>query len=318
VPPGNGARRRPQLGIRVITYGADTPTRWRQIASHAQAAEQAGADRVIVSGDHVVFGEHLEAYGRPELGGRLGGTVDLGPDAVIPDPIVAMTVVCSVTERVRVMNSLMLAALRRPIVLAKAMASLDTVSGGRVDLSVGIGWQREEYTAAGLEFERRGRLLDHTLEVCQTLWREPRATYLSPELSFEAIHMQPKPLQRGGVPLWISGTVNPGAMRRLARFGTGWNPWGPAQDDVVAAIPRMREAVASFGRDPSEIEVQGGLPLVTDAGGQPLAHPSMEHLPPLVAAGVTNVDVVLPIPSDYQAAVDYLTPWVEVFTQAIR
>ncbi len=318
MPSINRRRGAPQFGVRVITYGADNPIRWRQIADQARAAEQAGADRIIVSGDHVVFGEHLEAYGRPELGGRLGGTVDLGPDAVIPDPIVAMTVVCSVTERVRVMNSLMLAALRRPIVLAKAMASLDTVSGGRVDLSVGIGWQREEYAAAGLEFERRGRLLDHTLEVCQTLWREPRATYSSPELSFEAIHMQPKPLQRDGVPLWISGSVNPGAMRRLARFGTGWNPWGAAQDDVVAAIPRMREAVASFGRDPSEIEIQASLPLVADADGRPLADPSMEHLLPLVEAGVTNVDVVLPIPPDYQAAVDHLTPWVELFKQATR
>jgi probable F420-dependent oxidoreductase len=318
VPSTKRTRRTPQFSIRVITYGADDPTRWREIAGQARAAEHAGADRVIVSGDHVVFGEHLEAYGRPELGGRLGGKVDLGPDAVIPDPIVAMAVVCSVTERVRVMNSLMLAALRRPIVLAKAIASLDTVSGGRIDLSVGIGWQREEYTAAGLDFERRGRLLDHTLEVCQTLWREPRATYSSPELSFEGIHMQPKPLQQDGVPLWISGTVNPRAMRRLARFGTGWNPWGAAQDDLVGAIPRMREAVASFGRDPRDIEILGNLPIVTDAGGLPLPHPSMEHLPPLVEAGVTNVEAVLPIPPDYEAAVDYLTPWVEAFQQAAK
>ncbi len=71
---------------------------------------------------------------------------------------------------------ILLAALRRPVVLAKQLATLDVLSGGRVDLGVGIGWQREEYEAAGLDFATRGRLLDDSLEVCQTLWREPRAS----------------------------------------------------------------------------------------------------------------------------------------------
>lgn len=309
--------RTPQFGIRVITREADDPARWRQVMDQARAAEGAGADRVIVSGEHVVFGEHLEAYGRPELGGRPGGKLDIGPEGSFPDPVVAMAALCAVTERVRIMNSLMLAALRRPIVLAKAVATLDALSGGRIDLCVGVGWQREEYGAAGLSFERRGLLLDHTLEVCQTLWQQSRASYSSPELSFEAIHMRPKPIQPDGVPLWISGTVNHGSMRRLARFGTGWNPWGEEQDNVVEAIPRMREAVAALGRDPSEIEVIGHLPLVVDHHGRPEIDRSMENLAPLVEAGVTNVDVFLPIPTEYRAAEDYLTPWVEAFRKAI-
>ena len=306
----------PRFGFRVITLGADDPLSWGRVIAQARAAEEAGFDRVIVSGDHVVFGEHLEAYGNPELGGRPGGRLDIGPDASFPDPVVAMAVLCGVTKRVRIMNSLMLAALRRPIVLAKAVASLDAVSGGRIDLSVGIGWQREEYAAAGLDFNRRGRLLDHTLDVCQTLWRQPRASYSSPELSFEGIHMRPKPLQEGGVPLWVSGTVNAGSMRRLARYGSGWNPWGEEQDDVVAAIPRMREAVFALGRDPSEVEVLGHLPLVLDRNGQPQPDASMENLGRLVEAGVTNVDVFLPAPADYDAAVDYLAPWADAFRKA--
>jgi alkanesulfonate monooxygenase SsuD/methylene tetrahydromethanopterin reductase-like flavin-dependent oxidoreductase (luciferase family) len=211
----------------------------------------------------------------------------------------------------------MLAALRRPIVLAKAVATLDVVSAGRIDLSVGIGWQREEYGAAGLDFRQRGRLLDHTLEVCRTLWRESPASYSAPELSFDAIHMRPKPVQPGGVPLWISGTVNPGAMRRLARFGTGWVPWGADQDDVVAAIPRMRAAMAALGRDPGEVQVLGHLPLVPDRNGQPQIEASMAGLGRLVEAGVTNVDAFLPIPTEFNAAEDYLTPWVSAFRAAI-
>jgi alkanesulfonate monooxygenase SsuD/methylene tetrahydromethanopterin reductase-like flavin-dependent oxidoreductase (luciferase family) len=267
-----GSKRAPKFGFRVITRDADDPLRWGHVIAQARAAEQAGFDRVIVSGDHVVFGEHLEAYGNPALGGRPGGRLDIGPDASFPDPVVAMAVLCAVTRRVRIMNSLMLAALRRPIVLAKAVASLDAVSGGRIDLSVGIGWQREEYAAAGLDFHRRGRLLDHTLEVCQALWQQPRASYSSPDLSFEGIHMRPKPIQEGGVPLWISG---------------------------------------------NDIEVIGHLPLVSDRNGQPRLDASMENLGRLVEAGVTNVDVFLPAPTEYDAAVDYLAPWAEAFRKAV-
>src|SRR6266700_2074499 len=77
-----------------------------------------------------------------------------------------------------------------------------------LDLGVGIGWQREEYQAAGLDFGVRGRQLDLTLEVCQTLWREQRAKVDVAGLSFGAIHMMPKPLQPGGVPIWVSGRLN--------------------------------------------------------------------------------------------------------------
>src|SRR6185503_17827302 len=100
------------------------------------------------------------------------------------------------------------AALRRPVTLAKELATLDVLSGGRIDLGVGVGWQREEYEAAGLAFEGRGKLLDETLAVCQALWRDRKAGYKSDTLEFGDIHMMPKPLQPGGVPIWVSGTLN--------------------------------------------------------------------------------------------------------------
>ena len=79
------------------------------------------------------------------------------------------------TERVRLATGILLAALRRPVVLAKTAATLDVLSGGRLDLGVGVGWQREEYEAAGLDFDRRGRLLDDTLEVCTRVVDADRA-----------------------------------------------------------------------------------------------------------------------------------------------
>ena len=87
----------------------------------------------------------------------------------------SLAVIAGATTTVRLATGVLLAALRRPAVLAKTAATLDVLSGGRLDLGVGIGWQREEYEAAGLDFAVAGRLLDHTLEVCQLLWTEQRA-----------------------------------------------------------------------------------------------------------------------------------------------
>src|SRR6202011_6390610 len=102
------------------------------------------------------------------------------------EPMTALSVIAGATQRIRLATGILLAALRRPVVLAKAAATLDNLSGGRLDLGVGVGWQREEYEAAGLDFDRRGQLLDHTLAVCQTLWRNSPAHFESDQLTFDA------------------------------------------------------------------------------------------------------------------------------------
>src|SRR5437764_2412685 len=197
----------PQLSIHIWTFSAEDPGGWGHVLDQAVAADQAGVDRVVVS-DHVVFGEHLEAYGRPELGGAEGGRQPTGPDGHWLEPLTVLSVLCGMTSRIRLGTNILIAALRRPVVLAKTAATLDVLSGGRLDLGVGVGWQREEYEAAGLDFGARGRLLDHTLEVCQILWRDSPARIDSEGLSFHSIHQMPHPVQPGGVPIWVSGTLN--------------------------------------------------------------------------------------------------------------
>lgn len=103
-------------------------------------------------------------------------------------------------------------SLPLPSFSAEQPASWDFVlSGGRLDLGVGVGWQKEEYEAAGLDFAERGALLNDTLAACQTLWTQQRAAHKSEHLSFEAIHMMPKPAQPGGVPIWVSSGGSPGS-----------------------------------------------------------------------------------------------------------
>src|SRR5436190_16175491 len=249
-----------RLSVALPTYAPEDPGDWDHLFALARAADAAGVDRVVVS-DHVVFGENMEAYGRPETGGVEGGKQPTGPDGHWLEPLTTLSVLCGMTSRVRLGTNILLAALRRPVVLAKTAATLDVLSGGRLDLGVGIGWQREEYEAAGLDFGNRGELLDHTLLVCQAFWRETAAKLDTPMLAFDAIHMMPKPAQPGGVPIWVSGRINGRVVQRLARFGAGWIPWGDDALSLVSSIPRMRAAVEAAGRDPTGIQVAGTLPL---------------------------------------------------------
>ena len=305
----------PQLSMSLRTFAAENPGGWQHLLELARAADEAGLDRLVLP-DHVVFGEDLEAYGDPAKGGARGGRQPTGPDGHWLDPLATIAHLTAVTARVRFGTSILLAALRRPMVLAKMAATIDVLSGGRLDLGVGVGWQREEYEAAGLSYERRGRLLDHTIEVCQKLWRDQVASHDGDGLTFTNIHQMPKPLQPGGVPVWVSGTVNPRAMQRLARFGTGWIPWGDDADDVVGGIARMRAAVADLGRDPADLQVVGALPVVHDDQRVPDLDRTMEAVPALLAAGVTDVRVRLPVPGDRAAATDYLGGVVTRFQAA--
>lgn len=311
---------RPQLSVWVNTITEHAPLDWEAVFDKARAADRAGVDRVSLTGEHVVLGEHLDAYANPELGGSAGSQHATGPDGYFLEPIVTMSMLAALTSRVRLTSGIMVAALRRPIVLAKAAATLDVLSGGRLDLGVGVGWQREEYQAAALDFDARGRLLDHTLEVCQALWRDRVASYRSPELSFDRIHAMPKPTHPDGVPIWVAGNVARPAMRRLARFGTGWLPWGDASRDpdaLVAVIPRMRDAVAEFGRDPAEIQIAGGVQVVTDRRGRPDAAATMDVVPRLLDAGVTDIRLRgYAIPADPFDAEDCLAALVAAFRAA--
>ena len=301
-----------QLSMALLTFAAEDPGSWQHVLDRAIAADKAGVDRLVVS-DHVVYGENLDAYARPELGGTAGGKQPTGPDGLWLEPITTLSVLAGITTDIRLGTNIVIAALRRPVVLAKSLSTLDVLSRGRVDLGVGVGWQKEEYDAAGLSFEGRGRLLDHTLAVMQTLWREQRAEYKDDLLSFEKIHQMPKPLQPGGVPIWVSGTVNPRVIKRIARFGSGWIPWGDSAKELAPAIAKMREGVAATGRDPSDIQIVGNLPPVRGGDGKVDIDRSLDGVPALVDAGVTDVRAGLNIPDDPSAAHDYLSGVVQKF-----
>ena len=307
----------PALSIQPWNFSPKDPGvgGWKPMLDQARAADAAGIDRIVVS-DHVILGEKLEAYGDPTVGGIEGGQQPTGPDGQWLEPLTVLSMWAAITTRTRLMTGILIAGLRRPAVLAKAAATLDVLSERRLDLGVGVGWQREEYEANGIPFEHRGARLDRTLDICQTLWREEPAAYESDEVRFEKIHCNPKPLQPGGVPLWISGTLNRNVLRRIVRFGSGWVPWGPDAMNPAAGLARIREELEAGGRDASGFQVTSYVPVETRSDGSVDVDRTMAAVPPMVEAGITDLRVTLTLPSELAAATDLLSPIVEGFRAA--
>lgn len=309
--------RSPTLSIQLWNFAPKDPGEggWKPLLDQARAADAAGIDRLVVS-DHVILGENLDAYADPKAGGMEGAQQPTGPDGHWLDPLTVLSMWAAITTHTRLMTGILIAALRRPATLAKQTASLDVLSQGRLDLGVGVGWQREEYEANGVPHAHRGARLDQTLEICQTLWREQSASYRSEEVNFEKIHCMPKPLQPGGVPLWISGTLNANVRRRIVRFGTGWIPWGPDALNPVAGLGRIREDLEAAGRNPKDFQVTSYLPILQGEAGEIDLGATMEAVPAMAEAGITDLRATLNLPGELQAATDFLSPIVEAFRQA--
>jgi probable F420-dependent oxidoreductase len=277
---------RPTLTVGLANYGATFPPgEWRRFVDLGRAADDAGIDRIVVV-DHVVMGPHTDKY--------VWGKFPVPPDAPWLEPLTMLAAIAAVTTRVRLATGILIAPLRPAAFLAKQVATLDQVSGGRVDLGVGTGWQREEYDAQGLAFESRGQLLDDTLAACRVLWRDTPAHLDAPTLSFRDIYCEPKPVQARGVPIWIAGTLHARNLARVVDYGSGWIPiMGETVEGIAAGAARIRDAFTAAGRDPSTLQVQAPLRMASGDDGRPDLAASMASVPDLVAAGATDVIATL-------------------------
>jgi probable F420-dependent oxidoreductase len=305
----------PTLSLQLRNFSADDPGSWQTMLDQAVAADCAGIDRIAVS-DHVVFGDALDDYADPSKGGTAGGRQPTGPDGHWLEPLTVLSVMAGMTSRVRLQTGVLLAALRRPAVLAKTCATLDVLSGGRLDLGVGVGWQQAEYDAVGLLFAERGALLDHTLEVVKALWTQQAASVASPYGSFEGIHAMPKPVQSGGVPILVSGTINAKVLRRIVRFGSGWIPWGPDVADPRLGLAAIRTAMHKAGRTMDGFTVLGTLPIVRTDGVVDLTA-TMAGVPALVEGGITDFRAYVAIPAGVDAATESLSELVQRFRACV-
>ena len=276
----------PTLTIGLANFGSTyAPGEWKRMLDLARAADDAGVDRIVVV-DHVVMGPHTENY--------VWGKFPVPPDAPWLEPLTVLSAIAGVTERVRLATGILIAPLRPAVLLAKQVATLDQLSGGRVDLGVGTGWQREEYDAEGISFDDRGQLLTDTLAACAVLWRDTPADFDAPTLSFRDVYCEPKPVQAGGVPIWVAGTLHARNLERIVRYGAAWIPiMGETVDGIAAGTRAIHEALAEAGRDAADFLVRAPLPMVAGDDGRPDLGRSMALVPSLLSAGATDVHVTL-------------------------
>ncbi len=303
----------PALSLQPVNFAAEDPGigGWQPLMDQAVGADKAGIDRLVVS-DHVILGENLDHYADPKRGGTEGGVQPTGPDGHWLDPLVVISMWAALTTHTRFLTGILIAPLRRPATLAKQLSTIDVLSHGRLDIGVGVGWQEEEYQANGVTYKGRGKALDETLEIIQTLWRDQAAAHSGEIANFEKIHLNPKPLRECGVPLWISGRLNKNVLQRIVRFGSGWIPWGEDAMDPIGGLAKIATEMEKAGRDMTGFQAGTYLQVVED-GGKIDAEATVAAVGAMAEAGITDFRVTLDLPNEEAATHDLLAPLVEAF-----
>lgn len=218
----------------------------------AQLAEEAGFESLWTV-EHVVVPVGYESQYPYSRDGRMPG----GEEVDIPDPLVWLTWVGAHTTRIKLATGILILPQRNPVVLAKEVATLDRLTGGRLLLGVGVGWLREEFEAIGVPFDERAARTDDHIEALRALWAKGPSSYEGPFTSFPAVHSRPKPAQAGGPPIVVGGHTE-AAARRAGRLGDGFFPAQGSFDKLPRLLDVMRKAAVDAGRDPDAIEVTAG------------------------------------------------------------
>lgn len=269
---------------------------WIDVMELARAVEERGLDSLwLPEHTHIPTSRKTPWPGGGELPDEYRRSLD---------PLVALSVAAAVTQRLRLGTGILLAAQREPIVTAKAAATLDNLSGGRVTLGVGFGWNEEEMAHHGVDYhQRRDTAREHVLAM-QSLWADDEAAFAGERVRFSPSWSWPKPRQRNAagvsrVPVLLGGGAGPKLFGHIAGYADGWIPIGGA--GLGRAVPELRAAVAEVGRDPAELEI---VPL-----GSIPDHDKLDHFERI---GVTETvfalpsagrDVVLPVLDQHAAFV---------------
>jgi len=182
------------------------------------------------------------------------------------EPLTLLSFVAARTSRVRLGTSVLVLPYHNPIRLAKAAATLDVLSGGRLVLGVGVGAIEREMEAMGTPFKQRGAFTDEAIAVMRALWTQAMPSFEGRYSRFSAMPFSPKPLQTS-IPVVIGG-VSGAAIRRAARVGDGWQPLGLSPEALAQGIVTLREEARACGRDASAIPVSIAMTLGTGARGR--------------------------------------------------
>jgi probable F420-dependent oxidoreductase len=257
------------------------PNEQYRLLDVARAADQLGVDFIDTT-EHVLMGLGALESGQ---GWELQHLEQPQPEA-----LVTLAAMAGATSRIKILSSIVIAPLRPAGLLAKQVASLYAISGGRFVLGVTASWQRDEYDALGVPFAERGAVLDETIGACRSLWETAPAAFHGRFVNFDGMFCSPRPAPGERLPVWFGGKFTPRQIRRIVTLGDGWMPYGGLRmtvDQKAEAIRTLRSRYQAAGRDPATLEVCDALrPLESIAA-------SLDQIPPLADAGVTSVRVHL-------------------------
>ena len=237
------------MKIGLFSLGIGVGARPGVIAATAQAADRLGVSTLWV-GEHVVlFDRQNSKYPYSN-----NGEFPLPGGADWLDPFITLTYAAALTKTIRLATGICLVPEHNPVVLAKEIASLDKLSGGRFAFGVGIGWSAEEFAALGIPFERRAQRTREYIAVMQRLWTEEAATFHGEFVNFDNAKSFPKPVRGGKLPIIFGGESAP-ALKRTADIGNGWFGFNVGPDEAAPLVTKLRAMLAANRRDSSEVEI---------------------------------------------------------------
>src|SRR5437773_493911 len=219
------------------------------VRDYAQAAESTGYDHLLVF-DHVL-GAKVERFDKL---GRRPPYTDQSP---FHEVFVLFGYLAACTQRLELVTGILILPQRQTALVAKQAAAVDVLSGGRLRLGVGVGWNAVEYEALSQDFQTRGRRIEEQVAVLRALWTEEVVTFTGRWHRLVAAGLNPLPVQRP-IPLWFGGGAE-AVLRRIARMGEGWFPQLPPTAEASAMIERLRAYAAAAGRDAAAIGVEARL-----------------------------------------------------------
>jgi probable F420-dependent oxidoreductase len=260
-----------KIGLFAINYGTcGDPSSAVQVA---QAAEAAGFESVW-TGEHIVLPDPMLP------------SFPLTPEMPMLDTVVSLTWIAAHTKRLRIASGIIVLPQRNPLLLAKELASVDVVSGGRLIVGLGAGWLEPEFKALGVPMQGRGEKMDDILRAMRAIWTMEKPEHHGPTASFSNVAAYPRPIQRPMPPVVIGGE-SPAALRRAITMGNGWYGFGLTVEETKKHMEGLKQAGEQNGR-PAEL---GELEItVTPVGGF-----DRHTVEAYAAAGVHRL-VVLPRP----------------------
>jgi len=229
------------------------------LAHLAQTAEQCGFESLWTV-EHVVIPKDYQSPYPYSKSGKIPG----GEDVAIPDPLLPLGFAAAVTKKISLGTGVVILPQRHPLYLAKEIATLDLLSGGRVILGIGSGWLKEEFDALGLDFHARGARTDEAIQAMRTCWADSASSFHGKHFNFGPVRSYPKP-PRNSVPIHIGGH-SPAAAKRAGRLGDGFFPALGEIPKLQELFTLMRESAQKAGRNSNQIELSCmGRPAVDSA-----------------------------------------------------